>query len=130
MANEAYVDINQEQFKMFMQLPKDEAVVMLNYLKFKDTVAETGLSGRASYKEYMRQATPFFNKANATVLFWGRPKHMLIGPEEGALWDEVLLVRYESVTDFFAMVKAEGYPSHLRKQALEDSRLIHCKSNR
>lgn len=128
MTEQSYVEINQEQFKAFVQLPMDTPVVMLNLLKFKDTVPETGLSGAESYKAYMKQAMPFFAKANAEVLFLGKPQTMLIGPEDEALWDKILLIKYNTIADFLEMVKAEGYPAHLRKQALSDSRLIHCKS--
>lgn len=127
MGKPSFLEINPEQFKAFVQLPMDTPVVMLNLLKFKDMVPETGLSGAESYKEYMRQATPFFAKAGAEVLFMGKPQTMLIGPEDEYLWDKVLLVKYNTIAGFLGMVQAEGYPSHLREQALNDSRLIHCK---
>ncbi len=126
MEKQSYLEINPEQFKIFMQLAMDTPVVMMNLLKFKNTVPETGLSGVASYKEYMRQAAPFFAKANAEVLFLGKPKTMLIGPKDEGLWDKILLIKYNTIAGFLGMVKAEGYPSHLRAQALNDSRLIHC----
>ncbi len=128
MDDKTFLEINPEQFKAFMQMPPDQPVVMLNLLKFKKKDVETGLSGEASYSKYMKVAMPFFKKANAEVLFFGHPQQMLIGPEDEVLWDKVLLIKYESLTDFISMVKAEGYPSHLRKQALLDSRLIHCES--
>ena len=127
MSNEIFLEINQKQFKAFTQLPEDTPVVMLNLLKFKDRVTETGLSGAESYKEYMRQAAPFFAKADAEILFLGKPQTMLIGPEDEDLWDKVLIIKYNTISGFLGMVQAEGYPSHLRAQALEDSRLIHCK---
>ena len=123
----SYLEINTKQFKTFKQLHVDTPVVMLNFLKFKVEVPETGLSGEASYKEYMRAAAPFFAKADAEVLFLGKPQTMLIGPEDENLWDKMLLIKYNTVAGFLGMVQAEGYPSHLRAQALEDSRLIHCK---
>lgn len=127
MEKESFLEINKEQFQKFMELPMDTPVVMLNLMKFKDNVPETGLTGELSYKEYMKQATPFFAKANAEVLFMGEPQTMLIGPENEGLWDKVLLVKYNTIAGFLGMVQAEGYPAHLRKQALENSRLIHCK---
>lgn len=126
MAERSFLEINKEQFKVFMKLPMDMPVVMLNLLKFKDKVPETGLSGAESYKEYMKQAMPFFAKAGAEVLFFGKPQTMLIGPEDEGLWDKVLLVKYNTISGFIGMVKAEGYPTHLRMQSLNDSRLIHC----
>lgn len=128
MELKSHIEINPEQFKAFVQLPMDTPVVMLNLLKFKDHVPETGLTGAESYKSYMKAATPFFAKANAEVLYMGKPQTMLIGPEDENLWDKVLLIKYQTIADFLGMVQAEGYPSHLRAQALEDSRLIHCKN--
>ncbi len=128
MEQQSHLEINQEQFKAFVQLPLDTPVVMLNLLKFKDQVSETGLTGAESYKNYMKAATPFFAKAKAEVLYMGKPQMMLIGPQDETMWDKVLLVKYHSIADFLGMVQSEGYPSHLRAQALEDSRLIHCKT--
>ena len=127
MEKQSYIEVNAEQFKAFMQLPMDTPVVMLNFMKFKDKVPETGLSGAESYNRYMEAATPFFAKASAEVIYMGVPKTMLIGPEDENLWDKMLLVKYNSIADFLGMVQAEGYPSHLRALALEDSRLIHCQ---
>ncbi|MGO4919645.1 DUF1330 domain-containing protein [Maribacter spongiicola] len=126
MKNGAFLEINEEQFKAFVKLPKDTSVVMLNLLKFKELVTETGLSGADSYKEYMKKATPFFIRAEAEILFMGKENTMLIGPEDEELWDKILLIKYKTISDFLEMIQAEGYPSHLRNQALEDSRLIHC----
>lgn len=126
MEQESYTEINTEQFKKFVQLPMNTPVVMLNLLRFKDKVSETGLSGEAAYKEYMKQATPFFSKAGAEILYMGKPQTTLIGPENEDLWDKMLLVKYHTISGFLGMVQAEGYPAHIRKQALEDSRLIHC----
>ncbi|MGB3149876.1 MAG: hypothetical protein WBB27_04370 [Maribacter sp.] len=129
MDEQTYLNINPEQISDFAKTAPGRPVVMLNLVKYKMLVPETGITGKEAYKEYMRKATPFFQKVNAEVLFYGSPKHMLIGPEEESLWDDVLLVKYNAVSDFMKMVKTEGYPAHLRAQALEDSRLIHCTPN-
>lgn len=117
MDKQSFLEINQEQFKEFAQLSIDTPVVMLNLLKFKENVSETGLSGAKSYGACMKEATPFFEKAGAEIVFMGKPETMLIGPENKDLWDKILLVRYNSIADFLEMIQAEGYPSHLRKQA-------------
>lgn len=113
--------------KALFELPHDQELMMLNFLRYKDTVEETGLSGEASYKEYMKAATPFFKLVEAEVVFFGRPQSTLIGPEEEALWDDVLIVKYDTPGSFLKMVQEDGYPSELREQALLDSRLIYCK---
>lgn len=127
METSAYLEINQNQFKAFSKLEPQDPVVMLNFLRFKKVISETGISGEEAYQRYMKAAMPFFNEANAEVLFYGEPKHMLIGPLDTELWDKVLLIKYNTLNEFLTMVQAKGYPSHLRKQALIDSRLIHCK---
>lgn len=112
----------------FKETTGDEPVVMLNLLKYRAQVEETGETGKQEYSNYLNAAAPFLEKADAKVLFFGSPKHMLIGPIEEELWDAVIVVRYNSFVHFVGMAQAEGYPSHLRERALADSRLIHCKS--
>jgi hypothetical protein len=129
MDEQYYLNMNPDQVSDFVNSASGKPVVMLNMVKYKVLVSETGMTGKESYKEYMRQATPFFLKANAEIVFYGSPKHMLIGPEAHTLWDDVLIVKYNSVSDFMSMIMAEGYPSHVREQSLEDSRLIHCTPN-
>jgi hypothetical protein len=121
--------MNPGQVSDFENSASKDSVVMLNMVKYKALVPETGMTGKESYTEYMRQAKPFFVKVNAEIVFYGSPKHMLIGPEEDTLWDDVLIIKYNSVSDFMNMIMADGYPSQLREQALEDSRLIHCAPN-
>lgn len=61
--------------KALYELPEEEELMLLILLKYKDNVVETGLSGEASYREYMKAATPFFKLAQAEVIFFGRPHH-------------------------------------------------------
>ena len=126
MKTTSYHKINQEQLKAFSLLPAGKPVVMMNLLKFKDTVAETGLSGAESYKEYMKAAMPYFQKANAEILYLGKPQRTLIGPEDEVLWDKILIIKYKTPVDFLKMITAKGYPAHLRNHSLQDSRLIQC----
>lgn len=121
-----YLDITSEQAKAFGALSVDTPLQMLNLLKFKDQVAETGLSGEEQYKAYMKAATPFLQKANGVVLYLGKPKLTLIGPQS-LEWDKVLIVEYANKQDFINMSRAEGYPFELRSLALADSRLIFCE---
>ena len=129
MGQQTYLKANREKMKVLFELPDDQELMMLNFLKYKITISETGLSGEACYREYMKAATPFFKLARAEVVFFGRPQSTLIGPEEEALWDDVLIVKYKNPESFLKMVQEDGYPSELREQALLDSRLIYCKSH-
>lgn len=120
-----YLDGTKEQFKQLMSLPIEGTLKMLNLLKFKPQVASSGKTGAAHYKDYMQAAQPFLASANAKILFYGKPQLMLIGPNE-LEWDKVLIVEYDSREDFIKMVTNKDYPSHIRREALEDSRLIYC----
>lgn len=122
---EKYLDLTKEQFKSFMELPIDTPLQMLNLLKFKDQVPETGRTGPQQYNAYMAATTPFFAKANAKILFFGKPQFTLIGPTETE-WDEVLIVEYATKNDFVNMITSEGYPAKMRRLAIEDSRLVFC----
>ncbi len=122
-----YQDLTKEKYIEFMKFPVDVPLQMLNLLKFKDQVEETGRTGEAQYKHYMKEATPFFQSANASIVFYGKPQFTLIGPSE-LEWDRVLIVEYTQKADFLKMITTEGYPAQLRRVAIEDSRLIFCSS--
>lgn len=124
-----YLKVDRKKIEMLSVLLRDEELMMLNLFKYKDTVTETGFSGAASYRENMKAAIPFFNRAEAEAAFFGESESTLIGPEGGDLWDDVLTVKYRNPSSFFRMVQEERYPSELREQALLDSRLIYCKSH-
>jgi len=121
----SYLDATREQFKDFMALPYDGPLKMLNLLKFKYHVEETGKSGAETYNDYLKATEPFFAQADAKIVFLGKPEYTLIGPDSNE-WDKVLIVEYATRQDFVKMVTAEGYPSDMRKLALEDSRLVFC----
>lgn len=125
---EKYLQLERTQFQAFTELPIDSPLYMYNLLKYKEKVEGSDLTGENAYRDYMRAATPFFQQAQATVLFFGSPEFVLIGEEQDAYWDDILLVKYDSKNDFLGMITAEGYPAELRELALEDSRLIYCKS--
>lgn len=129
MKNKSFIEVNKEQLQALARLPEDQELVMLNLLRYKDRVEETGLTGEASYRQYMKAASPFFEKIDAEIVFFGSPKLMLIGPADQELWDDVLLVKYRNTREFFKMTQAKGYPSKLREQSLQDSRLVFCKSH-
>ena len=121
-----YQDLTPEQFKAFVALPNEGPYQMLNLLKFKDHVEASGLSGEEHYKTYMKAVAPFFEKSNANVLYSGKANFSLIGPSDGEEWDKVLIIEYAKKSDFLDMITTEGYPAKIRRQAIEDSRLIFC----
>ncbi len=123
-----YTGVTPEQFQDFANLPSKGSFQMLNLLKFKGKVEETGMSGAEAYAQYMNAVIPFFQKSKAKVIYQGKPLFNLIGPNSGLEWDKILIIEYASKEDFLNMITAEGYPAKMRSQALEDSRLILCKA--
>ena len=79
------MEVNKEQLQALAELPEDQELLMLNLLRYKDRVEETGLTGETAYKQYMMAASPFFEKVDAEIVFFGSPELMLIGPEDQEL---------------------------------------------
>ena len=119
-----YIDPTRDQFNAIATSNIEGKLSMLNLLKFKEKAGN--ISGEDQYKLYMAAATPFLEKINAKVVFYGKPIANVIGPTE-VEWDKILIVEYADKSDFIKMLTTEGYPAALRAKALEDSRLIVCK---
>ncbi|MDY8136346.1 hypothetical protein [Aquimarina sp. 2201CG5-10] len=119
-----YKNVIPEQFQSFMELSIEGSFQMINLLKFKDKVEETGTSGEEAYAEYMKAVMPFFLASKARIIYNGKPVFNLIGPSDTIEWHKVLIVEYASKEDFLGMITKEGYPAEMRSRALEDSRLV------
>jgi len=117
----------QSGIKQLQEFPDGQPVFMLNYLNYKETVVETGKTGKETYADYLKAAVPFFNILDAEIIFKGSPLATIIGPSDESLWDEVLIVRYANKNEFMKLMAMKDYPRALRSLALSDSRLILCK---
>ncbi len=117
----------QSGIKQLQEFPDGQPVFMLNYLNYKETVVETGKTGKETYADYLKAAVPFFNTLDADIIFKGSPLATIIGPSDESLWDEVLIVRYANKNEFMKLMAMKDYPRALRSLALSDSRLILCK---
>ena len=106
--------------KVLADTPKDQPVVMLNLLRFRDRAnykeEAPERSGREAYKLYMEEAAAIWS---------GRSVGSLIAPPDES-WDQVLLVRYPSIDAFMAMIESREYKGVVkhRTAALQDSRLV------
>jgi len=127
METPLFIDINPDALKELANYPEDQPVHMLNLLKYKERDETSGKTGREIYTSYMAAALPFFQKVKANISFKGKPSLTVIGPQDEVLWDELLIVTYATKNEFFKLIQMEGYPGHIRKQALVDSRIICCK---
>ncbi len=126
MAN--YVDPEREQFEIFKSLPREEPVMMLNMLKFRETAAyEDGrdVSGAEAYAAYGRESGPIFERVGGEIIWRGRPEVMVIGPGDKH-WDMMFIARYPTAGAFLEMVTDPDYRVAVRHRqaAVLDSRLI------
>jgi uncharacterized protein (DUF1330 family) len=120
--NKTQVNSFLENLQLLNDFPVDGKFQMINLLKFKDKVDDSGTTGKQAYLTYMKAAIPFFSKINARIIYDGYSQLTLIGPDKE--WDKILIVEYDSKADFMNMIQSDDYPLSLRSQALEDSRLI------
>ena len=127
-----HVEPAPEQFRALMAMDATLGPVeMINMLRYRDH-AEYGAgsehapcAGREAYLRYGLAVQAFLDAAGAKIVWHGTPRLMLIGPQDKA-WDDVLIVRYPSLQAFISMVTDPGYLAIAvhRTAALEDSRLI------
>jgi uncharacterized protein (DUF1330 family) len=118
---------NKEQFVELMNTPDDAPVVMLNLLKFKETVDGGTSSGSSEYAKYGDSVVQMVEDRGGKVLWMGRADQILIGdPSEG--WDSVALVEYPSRKAFVDMVTTPEYETahEHRESGLERTVLIAC----
>ncbi len=130
-----YINPSPESGKQFyMDFHQKGPIVMLNmlsyrkvadYSTFEDIKPENEISGQAAYNVYMKHTMPHLAKAGGKVIFFGKSKHFLIGPQDEK-WDAVLLVEHQSVDKFMEFARNEAYlkTSGHRSAALADSRLL------
>lgn len=115
--------------KVLADTPKDQPVVMLNLLRFRDKADYSDdygeCSGREAYQQYMKEAAACVSAVGAEVIWSGRSVGSLIAPPDES-WDQVLLVRYPSIDAFMAMIQSSEYKGVVkhRTAALRDSRLV------
>lgn len=132
---EKHIRTNPESGKKFYQNFHDQGkIVMLNLLKFREKADYTNLenikpdmeiSGQEAYQLYTQNTLPILNKAGGRVIYYGKSKDFLIGPEFEK-WDALLLVEHVSVAGFMEFAQNADYlkTAGHRTAALDDSRLL------
>ncbi len=91
-----YTDPERDQFDAFKALPRDEPVMMLNFLRFRekaDYADGRDVSGAKAYAACGRESGPVFRRVGAEIVWRGRPELMLIGPRDKH-WDLIFVARY------------------------------------
>jgi len=120
--------------KFYQEFHNKGKIVMMNLLKFRSEADYTNLesltpdnkiSGEEAYQLYMDYTLPHLKIAGSKIIFYGKSKNFLIGPESEK-WDAVLLVEHQSATKFIEFAQNQDYlkTAGHRTAALEDSRLL------
>lgn len=123
-----YIDPERSQFEAFKALPRDQPILMLNCLRFReraDYPDGRDASGADAYAAYGRESAPVFRRVGGRILWRGRPEVLLIGPEDER-WDLVFVARYPTAAAFLEMVTDPVYREAVRHRqaAVRDSRLL------
>ncbi len=121
------VDTNPDELARMSEGDPDEAVVMLNLLRYRDR-AETGhgvdgMTGEEAYRVYGKAFAELGPRFGGEPIWMGRAGVSVIGEEK---WDIILLVRYPARRQFVAMINDPDYQAiaPIRAAALADSRLV------
>lgn len=122
-----YIDPERGQFEAFKALPRDEPIMMLNLLRFRDRAAyDDGreATGAEAYDAYGRESAPVFQRVGGEIIWRGAPEVVLIGPQKH--WDLIFIARYPTAGAFLEMVTDPQYREAVkhRQAAVLDSRLI------
>ena len=123
-----HVDPERAQFDAFKALPRDEPVMMLNLLRFREQAAyEDGreATGAEAYAAYGKESGPVFRRVGGEIIWRGKPEIVVIGPNDEQ-WDDIFVARYPTASAFLEMVTDPDYRIAVkhRQAAVKDSRLI------
>lgn len=135
-----FVNPTREQFKEVYGLSSDDAVFMLNLLRFRCVAeyqevdlehAAPSVTGRFAYEKYSEEVEAVFSAAGGRQIWIGQPKITVIGPQDES-WNLTFIAYYPTVQAFVNMVKTDIYQRATRHRtaALQDSRLICCSELR
>ena len=98
-----------EQIKALVKnYPKDQRVVMINILRYKDKTGNGEETGETAYARYGQNVLPFMKKVGARLLWRGDVTHTVIGSTNESP-HVVLLVEYPSVQNFIDMTSNPDY---------------------
>ncbi len=119
------------QLETLLKADPSPPVVMINLLRYhaQATYPEGAeaepCSGREAYARYGAVAARTVAQVGGEILWMARADQVVIGPEDEA-WDDVVLVRYPSREAFRKMIGLVEYQEAIvhREAGLADTRLI------
>ena len=127
-----HVDPERTAFEAFKVLPRDEPVMMLNLVRFRERARYADgreATGAEAYAAYGRESAPVFRRVGGEIVWRGKPEVVLIGPADEH-WDVAFIARYPTAGAFLEMVTDPVYREAVkhRQAAVLDSRLIRTTS--
>jgi len=124
-----HIHPTQSQIEAVMAMDQDQPVTMLNLLRFADQANPgfgcDGMTGQQAYEEYGRRVAALDPPFKGTPVWLGNGVATVIGPEDEQ-WDQILIVTYDSASDFLSAVSRADYleAAPARDAAIADSRLV------
>jgi hypothetical protein len=129
-----YLDPSDANVRALLDRKISGPVVMLNLLRFRgiadysatpELAPPEPISGRAAYERYIEHTLPYLRASGGDVTFMGDGGAFFVGPIEER-WDFAMLVRQNSINDFFAFASNVEYIAGVghRTAAVEDTRLL------
>jgi hypothetical protein len=129
-----YLDPSDANVRALLDRKISGPIVMLNLLRFRDIADYSAspalappepISGRAAYDRYIEHTLPYLRASGGDVTFMGDGGAFFVGPIEER-WDFAMLVRQNSIDDFFAFASNAEYIAGVghRTAAVEDTRLL------
>jgi hypothetical protein len=129
-----YLDPSDANVRALLDRKISGPVVMLNLLRFRgiadysatpELAPPEPISGRAAYERYIEHTLPYLRASGGDVTFMGDGGAFFVGPIDER-WDFAMLVRQNSIDDFFAFASNVEYIAGVghRTAAVEDTRLL------
>jgi uncharacterized protein (DUF1330 family) len=91
------------------KLDRDEPVVMVNLMRFRERSLDGDGSGWDAYLRYSALTVPMIKARGGTLLWTGDAEAVALGLEAGNSWDYLALVYYPTVAAFIDMMTSRDY---------------------
>jgi len=92
-------------------LGRDQPVVMVNLMRFRERSLDGDGSGWDAYLRYSALTVPMIKARGGTLLWTGNARAVALGVEESNQWDYVALVHYPTLAAFIDMMTSADYES-------------------
>jgi len=101
--------IEHHNVRNLADLPDDAPVVMLNFMRFRETSLDGKGSGWDAYLRYSALTIKLIKARGGTIIWAGNAEAVALGLPERHRWDYVALVRYPSRASFIDMMTSPDY---------------------